>query len=282
MRRQLAGLLSGLLLTVPAAAEIDLSGNWFVAYHEDWIEVGTGPDIADFTGIPLTDAARERSMSWSPSLINQPERQCAQLPLDYTVFWTNFRIWADVNPLNQEVIAWKSHRQWGEEKQTVWMDDRPRPPSYAPHTYQGFAKGEWDGDKLKITVTHLKESYSRRNGVPRSDRASIIVHYIRHEDHLTVSRIVQDPDYLTEPLIHTTNYTQDLQRRIPSWKCEIVVELSGRETGYVPHYLPWKNPYTRDFAEKYKLSTSDAWGGAETMYPDYYEQHELGGAESDD
>ncbi len=270
--KSLAGqMLVMMFFAATVQAQMDLSGNWFVAYHEDWIEVGTGPDIADFTGLPITDAARERALSWNPSLINQPERQCAQLPLDYTVFWTNFRIWKDIDPFTQELIAYKSHRQWGEEKQTVWLDGRPHPPEYAPHAYQGFSTGEWDGDKLKITTTHLKEAYSRRNGVPRSDRATIIVYYIRHDDHLTVARIVQDPDYLTEPLIHTTNYTQDLHREIPPWKCEIVTELAEREPGFVPHYFPWKNPYADEFAKKYHLSREAAWGGAETMYPSYIE-----------
>lgn len=270
--RSLTGIAAaGLLYAAPAAAQIDLSGNWFVAYHEDWIEVGTGPDIADFTGLPLTDAARERSLSWNPSLINQPERQCAQLPLDYTVFWTNFRIWKDIDPFSQQLIAWKSHRQWGEEKMTVWMDGRPHPPEYAQHTYQGFSTGEWDDDKLKITTTHLKEGYSRRNGAPRSDRATMINYYIRHDDHLTIARIVKDPDYLTEPLIHTTNYTLELRREIPPWKCEIVTELVGRPPGYVPLYFPWKNPHADAFAKKYHISTEAAWGGARTMYPDYLE-----------
>ena len=255
-----------------AVADIDLTGVWFVAYHEDWIEVGTGPDIADYTGLPINDAARERALAWNPSLINQPERQCAQLPLDYTVFWTNFRIWKDIDPFTQELVAWKSHRQWGEEKQTVWMDGRPHPPPYAPHSYQGFSTGEWDGDKLKITTTHLKESYSRRNGVPRSDRATIVVYYIRHDDHLTVARVVQDPDYLTEPLIHTTNYTKATHYNIPPWKCEIVTELTGKDKGFVPHYFPWKNPYMDEFAEKYHMSRDAALGGADTMYPSYIEQ----------
>lgn len=263
-------LLSG----QPADAEIDLSGVWFVAYHEDWIEVGTGPDIADYTGLPISDAARERALAWNPSLINQPERQCAQLPLDYTVFWTNFRIWKDIDPFTQELVAWKSHRQWGEEKQTVWMDGRSHPPAYAPHTYQGFSTGEWDGNKLKITTTHLKEAYSRRNGVPRSDRATIVVYYIRHDNHLTVARIVQDPDYLTEPLIHTTNYLKNVHYNIPPWKCEIVTELTGKEEGFVPHYFPWKNPYIDEFAEKYHMSREAALGGAETMYPSYIEQEQ--------
>jgi hypothetical protein len=82
---------------------------------------------------------------------------------------------------------------------------------------------------------------------------------------------VQDPDYLTEPLIHTTNYTQELQKEIPPWKCEIVTELVGQPEGFVPHYYPWKNPYAEEFSEKYGIPRKAALGGAGTMYPSYLE-----------
>lgn len=265
-------LAAAILAAGSATAEVDLSGTWFVAYHEDWIEVGTGPAIADYTGLPINAAARKRALSWNPSLITQPERQCAQLPLDYSVFWTNFRMWKQVDPFTQEAVAWRTHRRWGEERRTIYMDGRPHPPDYAQHTYQGFSTGEWVGDKLKTVATHLKEGYSRRNGVPRSDRATIVVYYIRHDDHLTIARIVQDPDFLTEPLIHTTNYTLNLQdSNLPAWKCEIVTELAGKPEGFVPHYFPWKNPYMDDFAQEHNLSVETALGGAETMYPSYIE-----------
>lgn len=250
---------------------IDLSGTWSVAYHEDWIEVGTGPDIGDYTGLPLNDAARRRALSWHPSLINLPERQCAQLPLDYTVFWTDFRIWKQIDPKTEQLTAWRTHTEWGEEEQTIYMDGRPRPSELGHHTWQGFALGEWEGRKLRITSTHLKEGYSRRNGVPRSDRATIIQYYIRHDNHLTVARIVQDPDYLTEPLIHTTNYTLNLHKQIRPWPCEYVTELPSQEDGYVPHYFYWKNPFAGEFAEKYGMSLETAMGGAEQMYPAFIE-----------
>src|SRR5690606_6391317 len=139
--------------------------------------------------------------------INLPERQCAQLPLDYTVFWTDYRIWQHIDSKTEQVVAWRIHTEWGEEEQMVYMDDRPRPSDLAPRTWQGFALGEWEGRKLRVTTTDRREGYSRRSGVPRSDRATIIQYLIRHDTHLTLARIVNDPDYLTEPLIHATNDT---------------------------------------------------------------------------
>ena len=35
---------------------------------------------------------------------------------------------------------------------------------------------------LKVTTTHLKEGWLRRNGVPRSEKATLIEHFIRHGD----------------------------------------------------------------------------------------------------
>ena len=44
------------------------------------------------------------------------------------------------------------------------MDGRPHPPDYAPHTFMGFSTGEWNGDILTITTTHIKAGFFRRTG----------------------------------------------------------------------------------------------------------------------
>ncbi len=56
---------------------------------------------------------------------------------------------------------------------TIYMDGRPHPSENAPHTWQGFSTGEWEGDMLKVTTTHLKEGWIRRNGLPRSEHGYI-------------------------------------------------------------------------------------------------------------
>src|SRR5262245_17444753 len=71
------------LVGAPVLAEIDPTGTWLIVYHEDWIEIGTGPDIADYAGLPITPAAAQRGLNWHSSLVNVPERQCQQIPLEY-------------------------------------------------------------------------------------------------------------------------------------------------------------------------------------------------------
>ena len=68
---------------------------------------------------------------------------------------------------------------------------------------------------LTIVTTHLKENMARRNGIPRSDKATAVEHWMRHADWLTVVTITTDPVYLTEPLIRTTDFELDLHQHIP-------------------------------------------------------------------
>jgi hypothetical protein len=272
IRLLVLGLLAAIGAAQSARATIDLSGVWLIIYHEEWREVGTGPDIGDYAGLPINEAARRRALAWHPSLINQPERQCAELPLEYTNAWSHTRIWQEYKPDSQDLLAIHIHKQYGGFERTIWMDGRPRPAKNALHTIAGFSLGEWDGDKLKVTTTHLKEGYIRRNGVPRSDKATIVEHFIRHGDHLTISTITQDPLYLTEPRIRSSDYQLSLTQTIGPYPCESVIELASWSKGFVPSFFPWKNPHAREFAEKFGLPLEGAHANeARHIYPQFIE-----------
>jgi hypothetical protein len=273
--RHVLPLVSLVLLAILAAApavraEIDLSGTWLIVYHEEWQELGAGPDIGDYTGMPINEANRLRALTWHPSLIDVPERQCMQLPVEYTNLWSNMRLWQEVQPDTQDVIAWKIRKAYGSER-TLWMDGRPHPSSRAAHSTQGFSTAEWDRDMLKVTTTHVKEGYIRRNGLYRSDRATVIEHYIRHGDMLTVSTVTNDPVYLTEPRIRTSSYLKTVTTEIAPYPCEVVTELPSVTGGRIPHFYPWKNPYAHQFPDKYKIPAETALGGAKQMYPEFVE-----------
>jgi len=73
---------------------------------------------------------------------------------------------------------------------------------------------------LTITTTHLKANYIRRNGVPRSEKARPTEHWTRHGDYLTVTTVIEDPVFLTEPLVRSDNWALDLGMRIGGFGCE--------------------------------------------------------------
>lgn len=262
-------LLTGILLGLPALAQYDLTGEWGARYHEDFSERIPGPELGDYLGLPINDAAQLRADSWDASIATLPEWQCRPHPADYgTRGPADLRIWKDVDPQTQQVIAYHTHVQWQAQERTIWMDDRPHPADDAPHTWQGFSTGKWEGNTLTVLTTHLKEGYVRRNGVPRSDRATLVEHWMRHGDSLTLVSIINDPVYLTEPFIRTTNWQLSPQQNIDPYPCEVAEEVQRAE-GAVPHHLPGTNTFLMEFATKFNLPQQATRGGAETAYPEY-------------
>jgi hypothetical protein len=265
---KIAGLLI-LLLSAPAFAQMDPSGEWAPRFHEDQPERIPGPEIGDYLGLPINDAARMRADIWDASILTLPEHQCKPHPADYGPRGpANLRIWKEVDQESQQLIAYHTHISWQAPERTIWMDGRPHPPEYAAHTWQGFSTGKWEGDVLTVYTTHLKIGWIRRNGIPRSDKATLTEHWIRHDDLLTLVSIVTDPAYLTEPFIRTTDWVLDPRQVIAPYPCEPVTEVV-RAPGVVPNFLPGTNRFLGEFPAKHGISPAAARGGAETMYPEY-------------
>jgi hypothetical protein len=259
----------GVVLGSTALAHVDLSGGWGQRFHEDLPERGAGPEIGDYVGLPINDAARLRADSWDAGKWTMLERQCEPHPADYAPRGpASMRISSTVDPVSQDVISWNTTMMWMLPRRTIYMDGRARPSPYAQHSWQGFSTGEWDGDMLKVTTTHLKEGWLRRNGVPRSEKATLIEYFIRHGDYLTLVTIVKDPVYLTEPFVRTSNWVADPGFQLSPFSCIPTVEIE-RPRDEVPHNLPGENRYLSEFARKHGLPFDAARGGAETMYPDY-------------
>src|SRR5689334_16877177 len=267
MRMRLAGTLGLVLLLLgsrPAFAQMDFSGEWAPVQDED----NTGnPYVGEFLGIPMSKAGSLRAQAWNASLYTLPEWQCRPHGAMYISRGpSQVRIWKEIDPVSRRIVAF--HAEWLRSVDNpYYMDGRPRPSQFAPHTWGGFSSAEFIGDMLKITTTHLKEDYYRRNGVPSSDQATLTQYWIRRGDYLTWVTIAYDPVYLTEPMIRSSEYRLALNQQIPPYPCTVVEEID-RPTGVVPSYLPGKNPFLAEFGEKYHLPVEATIGGAASMYPE--------------
>jgi hypothetical protein len=58
------------------------TGAWGQRFH-DLPERGAGPEIGDYLGLPINDAARLRADSWDAGKWTMLERQCEPHPADY-------------------------------------------------------------------------------------------------------------------------------------------------------------------------------------------------------
>jgi len=261
-------LLGMVLSGIPAFAQVDFSGEWSPRFYEDEPERVPGPELGDYLGLPINDAARERADTWAASVQSLPEWQCRPHSADY--IWrgpSQLRITKEVDPVTRQITAF--HAEWLRSVDNIYyLDGRPHPSANAPHTWGGFATAKWDGDMLTIKVTHLKEGYVRRNGVPRSDLATVTEHWMRHGNWLMVVTIVEDPVYLTEPFVRSTDYELDEHQLVAPYPCDVVEEVE-RGKNVVPHFLPGTNPSLKDFAAAHNLPEEATRGGAATMYPEY-------------
>ena len=252
-----------LLIAAPASAQTNLSGVWnnLGILNEDWPDRLPGPELGDYAGLPVNDAVRARADAWDASLITLPEYQCRVHPSDYVSSFAGLRIWEERDSASQQLIAIHTHHfAWGTER-TIWMD-------YAMHTAMGFSTGKWEGDILVVTTTHLKEGWTRRNGLTRSDSATVTEHLIRHGDTLTLVISVVDPKYYTEPVVRSRDYEYEVNGDVGPYPCEAVEEIV-RPKGEIPHHLPGQNPFLTEYAKAHGIPQEAARGGAETMYPEY-------------
>lgn len=293
--------LAAVLVARPATAQInfDIGGFWdqpatgsvgglnaIFGFTEDGTERADGPTLVDYLGIPLNEEARARALAYDGALLGVPEHVCMRHPSQYS-YWgpARLRIEADLDP-NLDVIAYHVGGTFRRADRTIWMDGRPHPSKYAPHTWAGFTTGEWRGSTLVTTTTHLKWGWVRRNGVPSSDQATVTTFYTRNENVLTITWMVYDPLYLTEPYVRSVDFIAaprgvtaaafDVpapdRANGPFAQCLPREEIARPDLHYVPHYVEGTNPFVGEHAKKLGIPTEATLGGAETALPEYKER----------
>jgi len=256
--------------SAPAFAQMDFMGSWRpLPRNQD----GSGM-TGDIAGVPVTDAARWRAQSWSPEDFDVTEWACRPHAWDYSLEGplSALRIWAEVDQATQKVIAYHGHLNMQEQEATIWMDGRPHPPANALHTWSGFSTGEWDGDTLVVTTTHVKEAYLRRSGLMQSDQATVRTRWRRMGDYLQATVIIYDPVMMTEPYIRSTMmWINDPAMNMSPYPCEEATE-TALARGTVPHFLPGKSPLpglNPNLTDRFGTPYEPRLGGAATALPEY-------------
>lgn len=295
MRRVTVGLIAGLMLlptlavgrlqaqNPPAAAvpagtggplqtACDMSGEWSARSREDTedrVLLGTNP--GDYTGFPLNDAARQLADTWNASILSLITQQAIPHPAQYIMRGPgpNFRMSKFTDPITRQFIGYKLDGVYGRNDRTIWMDGRPHPPDYAEYTWDGFSTGRCERGMLVVTTTHMKYGYHRRNGVPASVKSKLTEYFIRHGTELTHVQFTEDPVYLDEILVRTTDFQLNPAQNVgpPGFGFEIADEITTWPDGYVPHW-PLGTLHT-EFAETLGIPFEASRGYREAMYPEY-------------
>ena len=262
-----------------APAAPDIAQEWRLDNNER--DTYSQAPLGDYTGIAFNDAGRMRSDTTPESIWGTLEYQCRPHAAPHQ--WRGLggaRILKEQDPLTRDVTVY--HVQYVRSlDRPIFMDGRPHPPAYAPHSWTGFSTGEWIGNTLKVTTTHLKDGFLRRGSPQTSDIYAMTEYITRHDDILTIVTVIDDPVYLDQPYIHSTTYTVAQGESLTTETCNGgVLENGGTDRHYVPHFLPGQNadaltewitkgdPRSAVGAENW-VPLAAARGGVKMLYPEY-------------
>jgi hypothetical protein len=257
-----------------AVVRTDIEGDWSSVVNEDAPHRGPGPELGDYTGLPINDAGRQKAESWDASVLSQPERQTQAHPAQYWIRGPQptIRIIRILDPITQQLVAYAIAGGWGRADRLVWMDGRQHPSDYAEHTWDGYSTGVWENGQLVVTTTHMKMGVIQRNGAASSPYGVMTEHWFRHGLYMTMFWSVDDAIYLEEPFVRTHTWVINLAGFVDplSNPFESVDELAGKSLGWVP-FFPLGTKHT-EFAEAHDLPFKATQGGKENLYPEYMEK----------
>ena len=199
------------------AAPVDLTGYWVSVVSEDWRYRMLTPPRSDIAGIPLNAEGRKVAETWdaakdaaagdacraygAPGLMRLPGR------LHIT--------WQDDRTLKIETDA---------GTQTRLLRFGGGATGGAERTWQGNSVAAWDAVQggngsprwgtLRVVTTQLRPGYVRKNGAPYSE-AAVLTEYFdlqsgpRNATWITITTIVNDPKYLTQEFITSTDFRKE-------------------------------------------------------------------------
>jgi len=214
-----------------AAAPVDFTGYWVSVVSEDWRWRMVTPIKGDFASIPLNAEARQIGNAWDPAKDTAAGDQCKSYgaPAIMRVPGRLHITWPDENTLKIETDAGTQTRllRFAPPGKSLVGYEPPE-----PRTWQGYSVANWErpvrgsgapgfglgatregghGKSLEVVTAGLRPGYLRKNGPPYSENTVLREYYDLHKERngdtwFTVTTIVQDPKYLTEPFVTSTDF----------------------------------------------------------------------------
>lgn len=206
-----------------AMAPIDLAGYWVSVVDEDWRFRMVTPSPGDYQGVPMNAESKKVADAWDPAKDEAAGDQCKSYgaPALLRVPEHLHITWQDDRTMRLDTDA-------GTQTRLFHFGDWKAPAG--PLTLQGDSLAQWEVTRggrggpgadsnappqgkgsLKVTTSHLKPGYLRKNGVPYSENAALTEYYDMLKEHngdlmLVVTIVVTDPQYLREPFIITSHF----------------------------------------------------------------------------
>jgi hypothetical protein len=205
--------------TARAAAPVDLTGYWVSVVTTEWRYRMMTPPKGDYTGIPMTPAARKVADSWDPAKDTAAGEQCRaygapaimHMPTRLHITWADdatLRVDADQGTQTRLFRFGASPasrtRTWQGQSLADWQLARPATGAGPPSAFTRPTS-------LKVVTSGLRPGYVRANGVPYSENARLteffdVVPGVRDDQWLVVTTQLEDPQNLEQPLLRSVQF----------------------------------------------------------------------------
>jgi len=204
--------------TAKASAPIDLTGYWVSFVTEDWRYRMVTPAKGDYRGVPITREALQIVNAWDPAADDAAGNQCKSYGAA-SIMRVPGRLhvtWQDDNTLKVDTdagtqtrllrfgapAAAEGPRTWQGQSAATWLRAAPAPGG--PPSSRG---------SLSAVTTNMRAGYLRKNGVPYSENARVTEYFDvagpANAQLLVVTTVVDDPRYLLQPFIVSSNFKKE-------------------------------------------------------------------------
>jgi len=169
-----------LMIASPAFAQVDFSGEWAPLYHEDAPERGPGPELGDYLEMPINTLKVDADEGTQTRLLHFG----GKAPESGERTWQGY-----------------SAAQW----------ESPMHGTSTPAPGLGAVRQGNQGRSLEVVTTRLRPGYLRKNGAPYSANTVVKEFFDLSRERngdtwFVVTTVVEDPTYLTEPFVTSTNF----------------------------------------------------------------------------
>jgi len=211
--------------TARAAAPADFTGYWVSVINEDWRWRMVTPARGDFASIPLNAEGRRVGLAWDAAKDEAEGEQCKAYGAG-AIMRRPGRLhitWQDDNTLRIDADEGTQTRllhfdgKTSENRTPSWQgysaanwEKPPRGPG-TPAPGLGAVRQGLQGRALEVVTTQLRPGYLRKNGPPYSANAVVREFYDLFTERngdtwFVVTTVVEDPAYLTEPFVTSSNF----------------------------------------------------------------------------
>jgi hypothetical protein len=200
-----------------ASAPYDITGYWVALITDDWRYRMLAPPKGNVDYLPVNAEGRRVANDWDPAKDEASGEACKgygaggvmRLPGRLHITWegdTTLRLDTDAGTQTRRFLFGASEPPAGER---TWQGHSVARWEFPPG--RGRAAGPRNYGQLKVTTTHLRPGYLRKNGIPYGANAVITEYFLRvvdrtNQEYLAITTMVDDPQYLLQPYVKTYQF----------------------------------------------------------------------------